>query len=93
MKKTIVQLWHGNLEPFKSSGQNNPELKQLESLMQRSLDTLEGSLDEQALNIFEKYNDCVYEYIMLSREEAFCDGFCLGARLLTEALAGEECDL
>ena len=90
MTKTIARLWNGTLDPAKYSGADNSELKQLEQLIQRNGESLEESIDKKAEEIFEKYIDCVNEYIVLCNEQAFCDGFSLGAKIITEALLSAE---
>lgn len=86
MTQTIRQLWNGALEPVRYSGLNNPEIKKLEHLLQRNGEKLEENLSEKANEAFEKYNDCVKEYITELCEQSFCDGFCLGAKISAEAL-------
>lgn len=90
MTKTIAQLWNGNLDPIRYLGKNNPEIKQLEKLMQYNLEKLEESLNEKEKEILEKYNDCINEYILAISEQAFCDGYCLGSKMAVEALIGVE---
>lgn len=90
MMETIVRLWHGELEPVRYAGINDPNIKQLESLLQRNGEKLEKYLDEKGNDIFEKYNDCVKEYISVLSEQSFSDGFCLGTKLVAEALTFNE---
>lgn len=90
MTNTIVRLWHGDLEPVSSSGTNDPELKELEHLLQRNGERLEEYLDEKGKALFEKYFDCVEEYISVLCEQAFCNGFCLGTKITAEALTFNE---
>lgn len=90
MARIIPQLWHGNLTPIKQSEKNNFEMKQLEKLMERNLKKLESHLNENTKEILEKYIDCVNEYMIVTNEQAFCNGFCLGTRILTEALTETE---
>lgn len=90
MTKTIAQLWSGKLNPIEYLGINNKEIKNLENLMQRNLEKLENNLDEKSQEIFEKYNDCINEYISILCEQSFCDGFCLGTKIVTEALNSAE---
>ena len=90
MTNTIVRLWHGELEPVSSSGTNDPELKELERLLQRNGERLEEYLDEKGKALFEKYYNCVEEYISVLCEQSFCNGFCLGTRLAAEALLTQE---
>lgn len=86
MTKTIAQLWNGTLEPVLHSGKNNIELKKLENLLNRHLKNLENELDEKSKALFEKYHDCINEYLIVISEQTFCDGFCLGTKITAEAL-------
>lgn len=90
MTNTIVRLWHGDLEPVSSSGTNDPELKELERLLQRNGERLEEYLDEKGKALFEKYYNCVEEYISVLCEQAFSNGFCLGTKITAEALTFNE---
>ena len=90
MTKTIAELWCGNIDPISRSGRNNEKLKSLEKLITRNSDKLSESLDQKQRELFEKYNDCMDEYLFNSCEQAFCDGFSLGARILAEALIGTD---
>lgn len=90
MTHTIAQLWNGNLEPVNYLGRNNPEMKKLESLIQRNFEKLEVNLDEKEKKVFERFNESMNEYVLVCSEQAFCDGFCLGAKIVAEALNGAE---
>ena len=87
MTKTIAQLWNGNINPIKSLNENNPEIKNLENLMERNLDNLLKEVNGKSKEIFEKYNDCIEEYLTLTTEQAFFDGFCLGTKLIIETFS------
>lgn len=87
MTETIAQLWNGTLDPIRYLGKNNPEIKNLEDLMHRNIEKLEEVLTEQQAKIFEAYSECINEYVILIGEQAFCDGFSLGTKILTEALS------
>ena len=80
MKGNLYQVHKGN----------TTEIKQLENLIQRNLEELEGILDKTGRELFEKYRACVDEYMFIIREQAFGDGFCLGTRIMVEALTGAE---
>ncbi len=86
MANTILQLWNGSLAPIRHLGQNNSEMKQLERLIQRNLDSLEESIGEKSKALLEKYSNCLNEYLIVMSGQAFCDGFCLGAKIAAEAL-------
>ena len=86
MTKIIDELWYGNVDPAKNSGQNNNEIKHIERLIQNNGELLRKHLSKDAAERFEKYNDCMDEYISLTNKQAFSDGFCLAMRLAAEAL-------
>ncbi|MBQ2699507.1 MAG: hypothetical protein IJF62_06185, partial [Firmicutes bacterium] len=66
------------------------EMHDLERLMQRNQEALERLLDESAQKAFERYNNAVREYQLLSIEQAFGDGFAVGIMLLAEASSRAE---
>lgn len=90
MSNTIVKLYEGKLEPLKSIGKSNDEMRRMEILIERNKNKMEEMLDGERKIIFEKYVECINEYMLLINEQAFCDGFCLGARILSEAISGAE---
>lgn len=90
MTNTIEQLWNGTLEPVRYLGKNNPEIKQLEILLQRNLKNLEENLNEKLEGLLQKYYDCINEYLALTNEQAFYEGFCLGTKITVESLTGAE---
>lgn len=86
--KTIAKLWNGEIEPVRYSGVNNREMKQLWNLVQKNFEKLEQSVEEK--DLLKKYDACINEYIILTAEQAFCDGFCFGTKLTAEAINGAE---
>lgn len=86
MVKTIAQIWNGTLVPEADIKEDNPQITELKNLLERNRKHLGQSLNEKEKEIFEKYNDCVTEYIDIFGEQAFCSGFCLGTKIITEAL-------
>lgn len=90
MAKTISQLWYGNLAPTDQFCVRNPQIKQLEILIQRNLDKFEKTLSGHQQELFSRYSGNMTEHELLSNEQAFCDGFCLGAKIVAEALLGVE---
>lgn len=90
MSITIEKLYEGKLEPLKSIGKSNSEMRRIGNLIERNKSKLEEMFDNDEKEIFEKYVECMDEYMILVSEQAFCDGFCLGARILSEAVSGAE---
>jgi len=86
MTKTIAELYNGNLQPIRYLGLGNNEIKQLENLMEQILEEFQKGLSEKQEVLFKKYDDCINEYLLALSEQAFCDGFSVGAKILAEAL-------
>lgn len=86
MVKTIAQIWNGTLVPETDIMEDNPQITELTNLLQRNRKQLEDTLDEKEKEIFEKYNDCLKEYVDIFGEQAFCSGFCIGTKIIAEAL-------
>ena len=90
MSKTIAELYNGNLQPIKNLGRFNDEIKHLETLIEKTHEDLENELNEKQKSFFKKYEANINEYMCLLSEVAFCDGFCIGAKIITEALQTAE---
>ena len=93
MNNTLTQLWHGNLIPPRPVGSNDPEIADLEQLMQRNLNKLKDSLTPQQAELLTRYTDVVEEYEIVCDEFVFRTGFSMGARIITEALFNAEAAL
>lgn len=88
--RTIAQIWNGALEVAATSGENNQQLKELSALKRHNAEKLHVKLDEETLALFKRYCECAGEYDALVCEQAFCDGFSLGVRIMAEAMSGPE---
>ena len=86
MTNAIFDLWNGNIAPCEHCGSHDPELNHLSVLMERHRETLGKELSEAQNEVLQKYMDCAEEYHMRMLELAFCDGFCIASKLLTESL-------
>lgn len=87
MTQTIENLWNGEITPCEKCGAHDPEINDLLVLMRRNKEALSKEITVQQQETFEKYIDCSDEYVLRMTERAFCDGFCLASRLLTESLS------
>lgn len=70
----------------KKCGTNDSEIKELVCLMQRNRESLKKELELHQLSVLDKFLDCSDEYVCRMTALAFCDGFSLGSKLVTEAL-------
>ena len=90
MKKIIAKIWNGDLDPVQHLGEGNHKMSHLEYLIYQNHEIIEKGIDEDTKKDFKKYNNCMSEYVSVVMEQAFCDGFCLGAKITAEALTGAD---
>lgn len=84
--QTIIDLWNGNISPCEHCGVHDSEAKYLADLMGRNREFLREGLTAAQIEIFQKYIDCSEEYLFRMLELAFCDGFCIGGKLVMEMI-------
>lgn len=85
--QTITDLWNGNIAPCEHCGSHDAEVNHLIGLMEQNRENLCRGLTELQKETFQKYIDCSEEYLLKMLELAFCDGFCLGSKLMIESLS------
>ncbi len=90
MKKTLIDLWYGNIDPRQDAQVNQPIISDLMHLIERNRTDLNRTLNEDQKEIFEKYKGCADELSGLCERNYFIYGFRLGMRLAVEALAEED---
>ena len=86
MYSTIKDLWNGNIAPCERCGCHDTEVNHLIGLMERNREVLREGLTAAQKETLQKYIDCSEEYLLRILELAFCDGFCLGSKLVMESL-------
>ena len=86
LKQTIEDLWNGNLGPGTKCGVDIPEMEQLSILLDRNREALQETLTLKQMEILQKYTECQNDICSLFAKQAFCDGFCLASKLMSEAL-------
>lgn len=88
MTNTIEALWNGELAFCEHCGAYDQRANELVARMARSRDRLCEGLTEEQKEVFQSYVDQSEAYVLRMMELAFCDGFSVAARLLTEGLYG-----
>ena len=89
MKPTPDALWKGELAPGPSCGVYNRRLESLSISADHKMEQLKAALRPTQQPLLKDYWDTADRYSRLLTEQAFIDGFCLAARLLSEALTDE----
>ena len=89
MKRTLIDLWYGNIDP-QEQAQANPQLPDLLKLLERNHDALSKTLNDDQKELLEKYQSCADEISGFCERDSFIYGFRLGMRLAIEALAEDD---
>ncbi|MBO5042577.1 MAG: hypothetical protein J6D87_06385 [Clostridia bacterium] len=89
MKRTLIDLWYGNIDP-QEQAQANPQVPDLLKLLERNHDALNKTLNDDQKEILEKYQSCADEISGFCERDSFIYGFRLGMRLAIEALTDED---
>ncbi len=71
---TLQELWYGNIRPNEDKVITDEE-KRLIELIARHHEILSSSLKDNNLDVFEKYVDCLIEYVSLIECKTFKIGF------------------
>lgn len=88
MKKTLVELWNGNLNPSEWRTDNSRRLGNLLDMLEENTKELSGGLNENQKKLWKDIDDGYFETGCISCEDAFVKGFSLGVRIMAEALIG-----
>ena len=86
MKSIINELWHGNVCPQTDSRNNSPEMKELMEYMARHHDSLLKTMTDEQKELFEKFDDCLSEYMSFAEATIFEYAFKLGMQIAIETL-------
>ena len=86
----IEQLWYGNLDPSQSFGRGNKEMRELEKLILLNQEKLGKDLNEKSRDLLDRLLACTNEYVCLNCQQAFYDGYCMGAKMTADTLYGAD---
>ena len=90
MRKTIEDLWNGEINPVERGFRKGSEFHNLLKLSIRNQEQLLELLNDGEKELFEKYKDCQEEMSWIEHKEIFVSGFRLGARLMLESLTDDD---
>ena len=79
-------IMEGKYSAGPNCGVGNHEIEKLSILADRNLEVLRETLNPRQTELLITYTDCVDSCCSLLSSQAFCEGFCLAAQLLAEAL-------
>ena len=82
---TLVNLYHGNINPCESERlKNNPEYQNLLALTGKAQEKLQASLSEEQRRLLDNYIINADELSIVINEEIFKEGFSLAMRIMIE---------
>ena len=87
MQETISELWKGNLAPFDHCGTHDREAYRLGDLMEQYWEDLSQELTDPQKALLQKFADASDQHLFRMMELAFCQGFCVGSRLMIETFS------
>lgn len=86
MSKLISELWFGNVDAMRHLGRNNGDMLHMEKILRDNNNKLAEMLCDDGKKLLEIYSENNTEYLSLAAEDAFCQGFSLGAKIVAEAI-------
>ena len=84
---TLENLYYGNIAPHEYEVERGSEYDIIAKLVIRHEQELSATLTEQQKTILEKVKDNHTELMNLGERDAFCRGFSLAVRLLTQTMS------
>ena len=86
----LEDLWFGNISPWERPFKKDSAYAELIALVIRHQDDLNGRLNDEEKEIFEKFSECSTEMRDLTEREAFVKGFTIGAQIIIAVLTAGE---
>jgi len=86
----LEDLWFGNISPWERPFKKDSAYAELLALVIRHQEDLNGRLNDEEKEIFEKFSECSNEMHDLTEREAFVKGFTIGAKIVIAVMTAEE---
>ena len=85
----IDELWYGNISPCERDFKKGSKYSELLGYIVRHEEDLKKRLNDEEIEILEKFTECTNEMYGIAEREAFVRGFKLGARIIIEVMNSE----
>ena len=86
----LEDLWFGNISPWERPFKKDSAYAELLALVIRHQEDLNGRLNDEEKEIFEKFSECSTEMHDLTEREAFVKSFTIGAQIIIAVLTAED---
>ncbi|MBQ8357508.1 MAG: hypothetical protein IJX39_06830 [Clostridia bacterium] len=87
MKSALLELYHNSLADKVTSKDHRERINQLLRCLDRDCTELTKQLGEEAKGVLKNFRNCYDELLCIENDAAFVQGFCLGVKIITEALS------
>ena len=85
----IEELWYENISPCERDFKKGSKYSELLGYIVRHEEDLKKRLNDEEIEILEKFTECTNEMYGIAEREAFARGFVLGARIIIEVMNTE----
>ena len=85
----IEELWYGNISPCERDFKKGSKYSELLGYIIRHEEYLKKQLNDEEIEIFDKFTECTNEMYGIAEREAFVRGFTLGTRIIIEVINTE----
>lgn len=85
----IEELWYGNISPCERDFKKGSKYSELLGYIVRHEEDLKKRLNDEEIEILEKFTECTNEMYGIAERKAFARGFVLGARIIIEVMNTE----
>ena len=92
MRKTLEDLYYGNISPFQRQMTSNSELKRAVDRVAQYENQLTERLDETGQTILTKFVRSQYDINSITALENFILGFRLGVKMMAECMDEDDGD-
>ena len=82
----ISDILNSNTGFLENFGRNNEHIKEAETNILTAYEKLHNILSKEQIEILTNYAECHDKYELLLIDEAFCHGFSIAIKIITEAL-------
>lgn len=93
MRKTLEDLYYGNITPCEQQMVHDSELKRAVDRTDGCEEQLLALLDEKSQHILLRLTRSQHEVNSITATKSFILGFRLGVRMMAECMDGNDCDI
>ena len=85
----IEELWYGNISPCERDFKKGSKYSELLGYIVRHEEDLKKRLNDEEIEILEKFTECTNEMYGIAERESFARGFVLGVKIIIEVMNTE----